>query len=186
MTMSDRWNQYSDEEKQMAEAAFSALSLRDPLREPGEADESHRRFGLSDLYAYVKDPAYDPGPDFAAALEREPRLRGNLDHLLEHGAICRFGLAEVASTGTIEHREEGPYSIHLQESHAIEGRIIVVIELSESAEATPATIFAQRPDGRCYKLTLPEAQNARIQLLVDEDSAMVAALRDPNATVILR
>ena len=27
--MSDRWNHYSDEEKQMAEAAFTALSLRD-------------------------------------------------------------------------------------------------------------------------------------------------------------
>ena len=85
-----------------------------------------------------------------------------------------------------EHRQEGPYSIHLQESHAIEGRTIVVIELNESDEATPVTIFAQRPDGRCYKLTLPEAQNARIQLLVDQDSAILAALRDPNATVILR
>jgi hypothetical protein len=113
-------------------------------------------------------------------------LRRNLESLLEMGAICRFGLAEVASTGSLEHREEGPYSIHLQDSHAIEGRTIVVIELSESAAATPATIFAQRADGRCYRLALPEAQNARIQLLVDQDSAIVAALRDPNTTVILR
>jgi len=184
--MSDRWNHYSDEEKQMAEAAFTALSLRDSLRQPDDGDETTRRFGLSDLYAYVRDPAYDPGAAFLAALEREPRLRGNLDSLLEMGAICRFGLAEVASTGILEHRQEGPYSIHLQESHAMEGRIIVVIELSDSAGATPATLFAQRPDGRCYKLTLPEAQNARIQLLVDQDAAIVAALRDPNATVILR
>ncbi len=184
--MSDRWNQYSDEEKEMAEAAFTALSLRDSLAQSDDEGESPRRFGLSDLCAYVKDPAYDPGPDFLLALEREPRLRRNLDSLLEMGAICRFALAEVASTGTLEHRQEGPYSIHLQESHAIEGRTIVVIELSDSDGATPATIFAQRPDGRCYKLTLPEAQNARIQLLVDQDSAILAALRDPNATVILR
>jgi hypothetical protein len=184
--MSDRWNQYSDEEKEMAEAAFTAISLRDGLTQSDEESESLRRFGLSDLYAYVQDPAYDPGPDFLLALEREPRLRRNLDSLLEMGAICRFGFAEAASTGSLEHRQEGPYSIHLQESHAIEGRTIVVIELSESATTTPATIFAQRPDGRCYKLSLPEAQNARIQLLVDQDSAIVAALRDPNATVILR
>jgi hypothetical protein len=184
--MSDRWNHYSEEEKQMAESAFTALSLRDDLASPGGEGESPRRFGLSDLYAYVKDPAYDPGPDFLLALEREPSLRRNLDSLLESGAICRFALAEVASTGTLEHRQEGPYSIHLQESHAMEGRTIVVIELSESVTTAPATIFAQRPDGRCYKLSLPEAQNARIQLLVDQDSAIVAALRDPNATVILR
>ena len=66
------------------------------------------------------------------------------------------------------------------------GRVIVIIEVAGEVAEMPRAIFARRPDGRCYKLTLPEAQNARIQLLVDQDSAIVAALRDPNATVILR
>lgn len=187
--MSDRWNRYSNEEKELAEATFAALCLRDELVGPSDAPddaEPVRRFGLSDLFAYVNDPHYAPVNGFFEALEREPTLRSNLDSLLSRGSICRFDEAEAASTGELERRVEGSFSIQLQESHAMEGRTIVVIELEAGSERAPIAIFAERSDGRCYKIALPDAQNERIQLLVDRESGFLAAVRDPNATVTLR
>jgi nitrite reductase/ring-hydroxylating ferredoxin subunit len=92
--MSDRWNQWSVEEKEMAEAVFTALSLRDPLigeqaeHDDRQADVPSRRFGFSDIYAYVNDPHLEPAPGLLEALEQEPHLRRNLESLIAHSAIC--------------------------------------------------------------------------------------------------
>ena len=65
-------------------------------------------------------------------------------------------------------------------------RSIVVIELAGDPSPAPRTIFAQSAEGPCHKLSLPEAENGRIQLLVERESAFVSAFSDPNARVYLR
>lgn len=185
--MSGRWNRFSDQEKETAEAVFAALSTRDfLLSDSGREGEPKKRIGFSDLCAYVSDPAHTPPPGFCEALEREETLRVNLDYLIERGALCRFELAQVASTGRVDHREERSFSIDLQESHAIAGRTIVVIELRDPSLPAPQAVFARLPSGPCYKQRLPEAQGGRVQLLVESDSAFLSALRDPDAKVTLR
>jgi hypothetical protein len=181
----DQWNRFSEPEQETAAAAFAALSLRDSLTRDPEVGATPR-FGISDLHAYVNDPDHSPQAGLDEALERDERLRNNLESLLSRRALCRFELARVASTGGVSHRQEGLYSISIQESLAMTGRSIVVIELAEDAPAPPQTIFAQSPEGPCHKLRLPEAENGRIQLLVEQESAFVSAFSDPNARVYLR
>ncbi len=180
-----QWNRFSDLEQETTTAAFAALSLRDSLTRDPEAG-GEPRFGISDLHAYVNDPDYSAQAGFDEALERDERLRHNLEALLTRRAICRFELARVASTGGVSHRQEGLYSISIQESLAMSGRSIVVIELAGDSPTAPQTIFAQSPEGPCHKLSLPEAENGRIQLLVERESAFVSTFSDPNARVYLR
>jgi hypothetical protein len=168
-------------------AAFAAASLRDSLTREPPGPATGARYGVSDLHAYVNEPDYIPEPGFNDALEDDHRLRRNLEAILSRRALCAFELARVASSGTLDHRQEGPYSISVQQSRAVAGRTIVVIELGSEAGRTPRSIIAQSADGRSHKLPLPEAEDGRIQLMVNTEGAgFLAAFRDPNTRVYLQ
>ena len=72
------------------------------------------------------------------------------------------------------------------QTHEGEGDGIVGSALGDRARVSPTAIFAQREDGPCYKLALPDGRDGRIQLLVERDADFLAAFSDPNARVFLR
>ena len=62
----------------------------------------------------------------------------------------------------------------------------VVIALAQADARAPRSLFVSQREDRLIKQALPPAQGDTIQLLIESDSALAAALRDPQSEVFLR
>ena len=74
----------------------------------------------------------------------------------------------------------------LRESHADPSQIYVVIALAAKSTAAPRALFVIDDQATCQKVPLPSPLNGTVQLLLDADSDIVAALRDPATEVFVQ
>jgi hypothetical protein len=186
--MTERWSDFDETEKETIEDVATALSMRESfVRGSARAGADEIKVvAFQDLYAYVNDPDAAPGPEFFESLAANPQMQRTLSGLIEQGAMCRFDLARVASTGRVDRREEAEFSVHTQESHASPGRTILAITIQVARDVNPRWLFVEAKDGQRHKHELPEAQGDQIQFMIPTDLALVQALREANARVTLR
>ena len=59
-------------------------------------------------------------------------------------------------------------------------------DMAEAGALAPRSLFVSQREHRLIKQALPPAQGDTIQLLVESDSALAEALRDPQSEVFLR
>ena len=179
------WNTMTPRQKEAAAEIFDALSTLDTLCDRhAETAEGTRKVGFSDLYAFATgDRMMDA--DLRRALENDPRLGEDLNHLLDKVALCHFPRAAAASSGSVESREEEGFKIRLKQSRAVASQTHVIIELADE-QATPKTLFLCGPKPRYEKVELPEPQDGIIQLLAESDSDLVLGLGDIQMEVFLR
>jgi hypothetical protein len=185
--MMGTWNGFTPKQKAAAAEMFGALSALDTLNDSlDDAGERPRRIGFSDLYAYATRADSVMDDTLRRALDENQRLRQDLHCLLGKGAIHHFPRVAAASSGAVENREGDGFRIRLKQSRAVDTQTYVIIELAEGQTDTPTTLFVGNPDKEYVKQALPEAQDRTIQLLVESDSELVAALRDVQMEVFLR
>ncbi len=169
-----------------AEAVFVALDTIGAL-DCGRDDASPRNtVGFGDLYRLATDPARKMIRALVDALAASARLRHDLRHLLERTAPLHLSARAAASSATVTTRRAASFRITLRESHADRGQIYVIIRFDDAALPPPKTLFVIDDQRGCRKLPLPAPSAGAIQLLLEAESDLVAALRDPRTEVFMR
>lgn len=169
-----------------AEAVFVALDGVDSLTSiPGDAPQ-RAPVGFRDIYRYATDPDQGMSPDLRQALQSNARLRADLRHLLERTSLLHLSARAAASGGTITTRQGEGFRMTLRESRAERGQIYVIIRFGDTVMPPPKMLFVIDDDSGFRKLPLPAPSAGTVQLLLEADSDIVAALRDPRTEVFLR
>jgi hypothetical protein len=177
-----------------AEAVFVALETLDRVapaahRAGASLDAVHPRpprVGFDDLYRFANDPDVDMGDDLAQALGASHRLRADLRLLVERAAQGETLIAAAASSGTITTRHGTSFRMTLRESRADRSQVYVLIQINGKAALAPRALFVIDDASACRKVSLPTPLNGTVQLLLDADSDIIAALRDPATEVFVQ
>lgn len=168
-------------EMEFAEQVATALATLEAVAQPPAA----RPIGFAEIYAYATDPLAEPSRALTLGLASEPALQATLRRLLANTALGRLPQVAAASTGAVEAREGNGCRIEFKPSRADPNQLYVLIGLAEGWTRAPATLFVYSPQGNCLKVSLPAAQDGRIQLLVESESDLARALRDVATEVYL-
>jgi len=183
--MTARWNSLSPEQRKLAEATFDARETMDRLS--GAAAEGiEPAVGIQDLFDYATKPTAAGDGAVVDALAASPRLRADLDRILERTALYRFPLAAAASSGAVMQRDGEGYRIELRVSKAAQDQTYVSIALGTGVTAEPRAMLIQPPGEAPIKQDLGPPVNGTIQILARSDSDLVRALKDPKTEVYLR
>jgi hypothetical protein len=185
-----------------AEAVFVALDSLDQITTAeGREDTPSRvgfddlphvgfddlpRVGFDDLYRFANDPTMTMGEPLRRTLSTDARLRADLRHLVERAAKGGMLLAAAASSGTITTRHGTSFRMTLRQSRADRNQVYVLIHLAGKGTMVPRVLFVIDDDSACRKVSLPTPLDGTVQLLLDADSEIVAALRDPTTEVFVQ
>lgn len=168
------------------EAVFVALDTLAQV--PAGVAQSSRpsRIGFGEIHRFATENAGAMSPELRDALAASPRLRADLRHLLARISSLHLSAQAAASSATVTTRHGAGFQMTLRESHADRSQIYVTIQFGEAATAPPSTLFVIDNNRGCRKLPLPAASAGAVQLLLEADSDLVAALRDPRTEVFMR
>lgn len=168
-----------------AEAVFVALDGLSRLA-PDAARVEDARLGFGALYRFATDPAAAMSPELDSALGASARLRADLRRLMEKARSGERLFAAAAASGAIASRAGRCFHMTLCRSRADEQQVYVIIRLSDKALEAPRALFVIDDANRCRKVPLPPPSHDTIQILMDADSEIVAALRHPDTEVFVR
>ena len=169
-----------------AEAVFVALDSVETLSHRSESWDEPARVSFEDLYRFATEPSCSMSPKLQRALQGDPRLRADLQHLLDRKLKYRSVCAAAASSGQSTMRQGAGFRIMLRASRADRNQIYVIIRLDTAIDSPPKTLFVIDEECGCQKLPLPAPNAGSVQLLVDSDSALVTALRKPETEVFMQ
>lgn len=170
----------------LAEAVFVALDSLDRMAAAQGPKDALPRAGFDDIYRFANDPTMTMDDALARSLSADARLRADLRHLVERAAKGGGLLAAAASSGTITTRHGTSFRMTLRQSRADGNQIYVLIHLAGKGTMAPRTLFVIDDDSTCRKVPLPSPLDGTVQLLLEADSEIVAALRDPTTEVFIQ
>jgi hypothetical protein len=176
--MTGRWSEGAGA-RTMAQALFQATFQAESVL----ADLSvERGVAPSDLAAVIDDPGHPRADEVDEELRKSHKLRADFDHLLRRMARYSLPRLAAASSGAAITRTAEGCRITLRPSRADPTQIYVIIE----ADGPAQTLFVRSDQGSHVRHPLPSAQDGVVQLLAEEGSDLVAALRDVESEVFLR
>ena len=175
-----------DEGLDVLRELFVAIMDLDDITKATAEPFRRRRIALSRLYTYVTEPGGPEDPELERALEEDPALRADFRRLLEKTAASYLPQVAAASSGIVERREGPGCRIRFEASRAEPSQTYVIIELSDPEVPVPGTLFVCYAEYRCVKFALPPAHDGVIQILLEQDSDLLAKLRDIKTEVFLR
>lgn len=181
--MSERRELPEEKTLRVAEQVFDALMSEASLGSLMEHAETVAGASLRRLYIYVTGVRADD-PDLEAALAEEPALRTDLRRLTEKVAGFHIPKLAAAASGPITQRGASGCNIRLDQSRAEPAQTYVIISLDDPG-SHPRWLAVFFDDDRCRRIALPEPQDGLIQLLVESDSELVAALRNPESEIFI-
>lgn len=166
------------------ETALDALSTSDRIL--GGSGHPATKASPSEMHAYAIDPAYQASPVLLHSLKTDPRTRADFQKLLSNTARYYLPQVAAASSGQIEQREADGCKISFRPSRANEAHIYVIIESIGDITFNPTLLFVCDASDHLERAELPEAQNGRIQLLLERESPMAQGLLDIKTEVYLK
>lgn len=164
----------------------AAASENDDTADSAPAGTEGTRIGFDDLYRFANDPAMPMDAGLAQALAASSRMRADLRLLIQRASGGRALMAAAASSGTVTTRHGTSFRMTLRESRADRNQVYVLIHINGKAALAPRALFVIDDGAACRKVPLPAPLNGTVQLLLDADSDIVAALRDPAAEVFVQ
>ena len=186
--MNGKWSAISPARRDAMRRRFAILFAADLLAEPPAPPETDTRpLRFDELYEAAANPAAPVAGHVAGAFAADPDLRAEFEALLEAHAVCWFPVATAAAGEEgLDLREAGGFRIHVRPSAAGDGQVYVLIRVEDGRDAKPAALVALPPDGPPLRVPLPEAIEGVYQLIEQEDSALVRAIRDPASKLALQ
>jgi hypothetical protein len=179
--MSITWSALGSEGQRTARRWFAECDAADQVLASSGAHSA--RPGMADLFAWATDPANGFGVREREALLRDPALRRDFSLLLARVASLRIPAAAAAASGHLETRSGPGLRIRIVASRADPAQVYVVLEIDQSVSA--ATLLVLRDGVPLVHLALPPDHDGHVQLMQANDSALVAALRDPTTELVL-
>jgi len=182
MTM--RWRSLPPRSQALIQEAAGTLLVLDAVATPDEGAD--RPVTCRDLYGWLQESGSTaPPPRIRRALASDPRLRLDLDRLLQRTASWHGPRASAASSGQLETRTGDGFQIQMKSSRAAPDQVYVLIALTGALGRTPSTLVIRSAAGEYIKWPLPRAQAGVIQVLTDEASDVLRLLRDPRSELYL-
>ena len=181
--MSERIELPDDYSLNVAEQLFDALVTEASLSGSDDRDGAAGRLSFRRLYLYVTD-ARSGDAELEAALSDNPVLRGELRRLTEKVAGYRFPELAAAASGLVAQRVAAGCRIRFEPSRAEAAQTYVIISLDDLGRQ-PRWLAVFVDDDRCRRLALPEPRDGLIQLLVDNNSDILVALRNPKSEIFI-
>ncbi len=139
------------------------------------------RPSFSRLYAYVGETKIDA--EIETALAADARLREDYRRLIEKFSLPFVPRALAADSGTESLREGIGCRLRFVPSTAEPSQTYVIIEFIEPATATTSTLFLCDRFNNCHKVSLTAEQGENVQLLLDNDSDLLARLMDKDIEI---
>lgn len=182
--MNTTWRSLSPQRRTLILEATGALLTLDAAALPGE--HADRPVTCRDLHRWLQEPSGAvPPPRMRRALDADPRLRLDLDRLLQRTANWHGPRASAASSGQLEMRTGDGFQIQMKLSRASPDQVYVLIALSGTLGRTPTTLVIRSAAGNYIKWPLPRPQSGVIQVLTDGASDALRLLRDPKSELYL-
>jgi len=168
-----------------AEAAFVQVSVANELIEAMTDDQGVPAIAYGRLYEYAKarDPARDPQVTKALGEDRSvwEQFRAIAARIGNFGEAA----AAAAASTQISHRDGMGWRIHLKPSKAKPDQTYLVFEWSDLALPPPRILYVYGANKSVpLSCELGEAHEGKIQKVLEEDSELVRALRDPASEVL--
>lgn len=181
--MSGRFELPDDDALAVAERVFDALVAEASLGGPDDGPAPGGRVTPRRLYLYVTG-ARAADPDLEAALRESPALRAELRRLAEKIAGYRIPELAAAAAGAVTRRTGPGCRVRFEMSRAESAQTYVVISLDEPGRH-PRWLAVFTGDDTCRRIALPAPHAGTIQILVDNESDVLAALRDPGSEIFI-
>lgn len=169
-----------------AEAVFVALDAIDTLSSDAGTEERQPKIGFDEVYRFATQPSCIMSAELRRALQTDPRLRADFRYLLDRKMKYRSTRCAAASTGPTTVRHGSGFQITLRESRADQNQIYVIIRLDSKIGSQPKTLFVIDDQCGCQKLPLPTPSAGSVQLLVDSNSDLVTAIRNPETEIFMQ
>jgi len=182
--MTTTWRSLSPRSRVLIQEAAGALLVLDGFALPGERADPP--VTCRDLHRWLQEQGSTaPPPRIQQALAADPRLRLDLDRLLQRTASWHGPRASAASSGQLETRIGDGFQLQMKSSRAAPDQVYVLITLAGARERIPTTLVIRSAAGEYVKWPLPRAQAGVIQVLTDEASDALRLLRDPKSELYL-
>ena len=181
--MSERFELPDDDTLAVAERAFDVLATEAALGVPIDGMEFGEHVTLRRLYVYVTE-ARPKDPDLETALRESSALRAELRRLTEKIACYHIPELAAAAAGGVAQRVAPGCRIRFEESRAEPAQTYIIISLDDPGRH-PRWLAVFVGDNTCRQVALPEPHAGLIQILVENDSEVLAALRDPGSEIFI-
>ena len=191
--MSERFELPDDHSLNVAEQLFDALVVEASLSGSEDRDGAGGRLysgvftstrpSFRRLYLYATD-AWSGDAELEAALSSNPLLRADLRRLTAKVANYRIPELAAAASGLVTQRVAPGCRIRFEPSRAEPAQTYVIISLDDLGRH-PRWLAVFADDDRCRRLALPEPRDGLIQLLVESNSDILAALRNPKSEIFI-
>lgn len=168
-------------------ATAADLALRAALRAPaeGEAPREPARPSYGDIHRAALGNAAARALVTGAAA-RDGWVARAYAEALSRAAVAVFGAVHAASTGGPFARSAGGYRLEIRLSQRRPDRCFLLVECPPGAPVPRALSLPPEPGkDPVPDLALPEAADGTIQLILPSDHPTLAALQDPDRSVIL-
>ncbi|MBI07502.1 MAG: hypothetical protein CMM54_11025 [Rhodospirillaceae bacterium] len=139
------------------------------------------RPSFSRLYAYVGETDIDA--EIEAALAADVRLRRDYRHLINKFSVPFVPRVLAADSGAESLREGIGCRLRFIPSTAEPSQTYVIIEFVESTNETTSTLFLCDRFDNCQKVSLTAEQGGKVQLLLDNNSDLLARLMDKDIEI---
>ncbi len=167
-------------ETRLALAALDALDASESLF-GGVA----KRPDFAEVYAYVSDPAYQPGPGFLDALQRDSKLKMDVRRLMANLSQYALPRSAAAASGEMMRRDSGGVLLEMMASKARSSHAYLVVTLRNEQNRRPSRLSLMSDDGTVVHLRLPDFDGAETQVILEFDSVAYRLFGDPMTEVFL-
>ncbi|MEG3619699.1 hypothetical protein V5T82_14635 [Magnetovibrio sp. PR-2] len=168
-------------DKEVAQAEFRALS-----QAQGLMDAEGGAVSPSRLWAYAQSQLSDGFEDVLHALDQNPDMRKAYGAMIRSAAMYSFPEAMAAAEAdTLPERAGQGCKLSLKPSRAEQTQLYLIIELADTSKKPKALVVSDKKD-RTALLTLPQARDGIIQVIVEKNSDIVRLLKDPKSEAYLK
>ena len=181
--MSTSWRTLSGDQRERLQAAFVVWHGADMLLEADDQPAVSSRPTFGELVAAASAPGPLPAA-LAQALLSDPALRADFNLLLRRTARVHVPRAAAASSGALQRRQAGGYSLRLVPSRSGADQVYLLIEVPDG-HAPPRLLVVSNPDGTICKEDLPPPTERTIRLLKDANDPLPRTFRQPDSELFL-
>ena len=181
--MSERQELPDEDTLDLAERVYDALLGEAALSHLMRREEADTRVSLKRLYTYLTETDAEDR-QLESSLDSDSALRADLRRLTEKVAAFHVPKLAAAATGQVTRREAPGCRIRLEPSRAEPTQTYVIISLDDPGRY-PRWLAVFSGDDRCRRIALPEPQDGLVQLILDHDSELLAALYNPDSDIFI-